>query len=510
MRVKRKWRIMKNNIYKIDKNKVINTIFSVMVLIVLLAIIWFFMPGGNFNKHIIIYCMIVMAVLSFILIIYLSKKMEFYKFSFICIFLLGILSLFIQPILNIPDEATHYARAEMVSRGEFFVDYQEQSHETIQATYDLMNVRQKTYSDSKIQGMKINYDTASIEHVASANLSISYIPQALGIIIAKVFNLDLIWSMWLGRMLNLICYSLMVGLSLKLADKLQIPLFFVATFPMSIQQAASLSPDAIINGGTFLLVGYFIYLYRKDFISWKNLFVFVILGLLVITSKVTNVFWGGLILLLPLERNWKINKSIFVKLFFVIIFILCGGIFYIYTTQFPIPDVQRVYLDSVGANSAEQIRYIMTHTLEWMHNFGISLIENCSSYVSMLNSYGWLNYGYSLSTIVMLIMFGKMCFQQEGLNLSYLNKILLILMIIGNYCFTCLALYITWTPVGSSTIDGVQGRYFIPLIAVLVLLLTGKRQVAEGIEREVSHKNDLIVILVVVGAMLIKTITYYY
>ena len=83
-------------------------------------------------------------------------------------------------------------------------------------------------------------------------------------------------------------------------------------------------------------------------------------------------------------------------------------------------------------------------------------------------------------------------------------------MIIGNYCFTCLALYITWTPVGSSTIDGVQGRYFIPLIAVLVLLLTGKRQVAEGIEREVSHKNDLIVILVVVGAMLIKTITYYY
>src|SRR5699024_7683048 len=143
---------------------------------------------------------------------------------------------------------------------------------------------------------KINYDTASIEHVASANLSISYIPQALGIIIAKVFNLDLIWSMWLGRMLNLICYSLRVGLGLKLADMLQIPLLFVATFPMSIQQAASLSPDAIINGGTFLLVGYFIYLYRKDFISWKNLFVFVILGLLVITSKVTNVFWGGLIL----------------------------------------------------------------------------------------------------------------------------------------------------------------------------------------------------------------------
>ena len=500
---------MENSIHKMDKTNIKDVILYTIMLTALLTIVWLFMKGECFDKQTILYCIVIIVALGFTLIVYFFRGLEinFYKYAIFCLMVLGILSLFIQPILNIPDEATHYARAEMVSRGILFVDYHEQSHETIQATYDLMDESQKIYSESEIQGLKINHNTAFIEHVASSNLSISYIPQAIGIFVAKILNLDLIWSMWLGRFLNLVCYSFMVGLSLKLAGDLKFPLFFVSALPISIQQAASLSPDAIINGGVFLLIGYFIYLYRKDAILWKNLMIFLLLGLLVITSKVTNVFFSGLILLLPLEKDWKASKSIFIKIIFIMIFIICGVTFYIYTTQFPVPDVQKVYLDSVGVDSSGQIHYILAHLLEWFRNFGNSLIENCFSYMSMLNTYGWLNYGYSLSTIVMLVMFGKICFAQEGLKLSGLNKTLLVLMIIGNYCFTCLALYITWTPVGSPNIDGVQGRYFIPLIAVLILLLGGKKRFIEDKE---THEKDMLIILAMVGAMLIKTVTYYY
>ena len=499
--------MMENNVCITEKNRIKEAIVSVVILVALLIMAGTFMREANFNSRTLMYSIFVIVIINAILIVYICSKIEFYAFSFICVMFLGLLSLFIQPILNIPDEATHYARAEMISRGVFFVNPQEQTHETIQATYDLMDNSQKTYSVSTIQEMDINEDSATIEHVASANLSITYIPQALGIFIAKVLNLKLIWSMWLGRILNLLCYSLMIGLGIKLAGNCKFALFFVAALPMSIQQAASLSPDAIINGGIFLLIGYFIHLYTKDYISWKNIVIFSFLGLLVTFSKVTNVFFGGLILLLPIEKYWNKRKSMLVKISIILIFILCGGLFYIYTTQFPIPDVQKAYFDAAGVNSTEQIQYILTHTWEWIRNFGSSLVENCSLYVSMINNYGWLTYGYSISTIVMLVMFGKICFQQEGIDLPCLSKILLTLMVIGNYCFTCLALYITWTPVGSADIAGVQGRYFIPVIAVLTLLLSGKKQFTKGKE---SHKNDMIVILAMVGAMLIKTITYYY
>jgi hypothetical protein len=35
------------------------------------------------------------------------------------------------------------------------------------------------------------------------------------------------------------------------------------------------------------------------------------------------------------------------------------------------------------------------------------------------------------------------------------------------------ALYLTWTPVGADRVDGIQGRYFIPLLPVLLFLLPG-------------------------------------
>ena len=35
------------------------------------------------------------------------------------------------------------------------------------------------------------------------------------------------------------------------------------------------------------------------------------------------------------------------------------------------------------------------------------------------------------------------------------------------------ALYLTWTPVGMDRIDGIQGRYFIPLLPILLFVLPG-------------------------------------
>ena len=498
---------MKENTLMPIKRRIKDVISPVIILILLLSLSWFFMQEASFNRHVIMYCSIVVVILSIILIVYGCCDIEFHRFSVLCLLLLGSISLFVQPILNMPDEDTHYARAEMVSRGILFIDPQQQTHETIQALYDLREDRQKPYSDSEIQGMKIDQTPAPIEHVASSNLFIVYIPQAIGIFLAKILNLNVIWSMWLGRLLNLICYSLIVGISLKLASGLQFPLFFVAALPMSVQQAASCSPDALINGSVFLIIGYFIYLYKKETVSWKNLLIFLLFGLLVITSKVTNVFFCGLILLLPLEKKLGRIKSILIKISFILLFIVCGVFYYIYTTQFPVSEAQRLYYASVGADSAGQIQYILSNMLEWVKNFGGSMIENVSSYVLMLNQYGCLDYDYYISSIIMVIAFGKICYQQRGLLMSVFNKVLLILMMLGNYCFTCLALYITWTPVGSTNIEGVQGRYFIPLIALLVVFLTGKGDSGKNKEK---HRSDMVIVLAMVGAMLIKTITYYY
>ena len=45
--------------------------------------------------------------------------------------------------------------------------------------------------------------------------------------------------------------------------------------------------------------------------------------------------------------------------------------------------------------------------------------------------------------------------------------------ILGSAELIFLSLYVTWTPVGMDRIDGVQGRYFIPLLPMLLFVLPG-------------------------------------
>ena len=95
------------------------------------------------------------------------------------------LSIAIQPILNIPDEVAHFARAEFVSRGNMIVDSEQRDYDTIQSVLDLRSNVKVPYISSTVKGEKIDYTTAKIGHIAAANASFLYFPQAIGILIAK-------------------------------------------------------------------------------------------------------------------------------------------------------------------------------------------------------------------------------------------------------------------------------------------------------------------------------------
>lgn len=496
------------NFKNIDKESIKSTSFVLTLLTIVLGLVIVFSSTAALTKATGTICLAVLLVMAFLVIVLRHIQMELYQFVFIFLMFTGGLSLLIQPIFNIPDEPNHYAHAELISRGKIFLDYNENTHQSINAVGDLMDDMKVPYTKSQIKEKKIDQTTMDLQHVSSTNLFFVYIPQTIGIILAKLLGLDLIWSLWLGRFLNLICYSLLVSLAIKITERLQFIMFFVAALPMSIQQAASLSSDAIVNGSVFLLIGFFTHLYFKEDspITWKEIATFFLIAVIATLSKVTNIFWGGLILTLPLKEDKGKKKTFFVKILFIILLIIIGGSYYLYSTKFPIPDVHKVYLDSVGADSTKQIQYIMSHFLKWIHDFGSNLIDNSSGYINMLNDFGWLEYKYSVLNLLTVFMFGKICFQERGIHFNCLNKILISLMVLGNYAFICLALYLSWTPVGKNGIDGVQGRYFIPLLLVLTLLFNS----GDKGEGKRNYFYDVLIMTIMIGMMLIVTTLKYY
>lgn len=505
---------MNNRIIKFDKaDKLLKLLILIIMSVILFVVLYFGRTFDGSKAEVLIWITLYLTMIA-LLGFYFFVKVDFHKYVFIFLILLGGITLLVQPILNVPDEVAHFARSELMSRGKFFIPPKEEMHETIQSVIDLGDEYSKIYTQSDIKDEAINYSKADIAHVAASNIPFMYIPQAIGILLAKLLDFNVIWLLWLARFFNLLLYSLIISLAVKITPKLKMLLFFVAVLPMSLQQAASCSPDAMINSIGILLVAYFLYLQNKkdQSISRKEIILFLVLAVLETVFKVSNIFMAGLILIVPGSKFKSKKKSYITKAVLITIVIIIGALYYLYTTTF-VPNLEQAdYLASIGADSSGQINYIFSHFPEWIQNFGSALIYQANTYIESLNYYGWLDYGYPILTPIMLLVFAKICFQETGVCLNYLNKFLVALMCAGIYFTTCFALYLSWTPVGSAGIDGVQGRYFIPLICMIALLLMNNRK-PQHIDENEMKKRQMIDIASIAGMacsmIIIMAVNYY-
>lgn len=475
-------------------------------LVVFFLIVSFFDNDYNSsNAEHIIWTVSVFVLLALVSI-YVFFKIQFYKFSFLFIILVGGMVLFIQPVNNVPDETAHLARAEVLSRGDLIVNPNLQVYTTIQSLVDIGDDAESTYIESDLRGEKIDYSLVEIDQIASTNLSFLYIPQTIGVLLAKLLNLDVIWLLWLPRLTNLLCYTLMVSYAIKLAPKLKFVLFFLAVLPMSIQQAASCSPDVIINGGAFLFIAYFLKIYCEDIrMNFRDKCILLILGIIITVSKISNIFLVGLVLLIPGSKFSNRRSALSWKGLTVAIVSFIGICYYLYTTGFAINITFQEYFQSKNINSSEQIQYILNNFWQWIKDFGFSAINSSYSQVDMLNQFGMLTYGYSFLSLVTVFAFSKISFQENGIFLRTYDKILVLLMILGIYFTTFFALYLSWTPVGASNIEGVQGRYFIPMLGLVALMFTSSDRVVKK-----DYLADITVIAGMLGVMIIiMTFRYY-
>ena len=79
-------------------------------------------------------------------------------------------------------------------------------------------------------------------------------------------------------------------------------------------------------------------------------------------------------------------------------------------------------------------------------------------------------------------------------------------MVLGIYGATCLALYIGWSPVGNKEVLGVQGRYFIPMLVLLGMVLT----IPQNSKKNINHDINVMMTIMLTNSMLINTAIRYY
>ena len=127
------------------------------------------------------------------------------------------------------------------------------------------------------------------------------------------------------------------------------------------------------------------------------------------------------------------------------------------------------------ANLTAQLLYILGHPLIFLQAIINDFITNGLVYFQ-----GWINgYGYYywtppqiISLFFLLSLGAALLIASTSEQISKKFRIIFILVFVTSYLATIVSLYLTFTPVGSDRVFGVQGRYFIPLVLLLSLLLS--------------------------------------
>lgn len=419
---------------------------------------------------------LVICLLSFKFIT--QNKEKIHKSYFIIAMLLGTCYLFLMPLFTQSDEPAHYLRAYELSNGYFTTPYYDEGHgnyfdqSIIDSIYNNDKQREyKTYEDMlDISKIQVNKEDKEFLSISASNYSIiNYIPHTIGILIGKLFRLNPYFCGLTGRFFSLLFCVSLGALGIKLLPEGKFFAFTLLLSPVFLSYSASFSADGTTIAYTFLFISYILSkIKKKELLHWKD---YLVLSILTICTSVAKIVYLPLILLiilLPKECFKNKKQEIILKI------VLIGlGFIANFGWQFLLRSAATVATSNNSVSETnlwifkEPIRYAMV-IFNTIANNGYNELENIFAGEFLchwqVRPYALVNFGFILVNLFAFLS------EEKNKDAKTINTLLVLFTGVVIYGLVCTAMYQASTYEGARIVDGIQGRYFFPIICSLLFL----------------------------------------
>lgn len=420
------------------------------------------------------------------------------EFIFLALSLvIGIILVFISAPQVRYDEHAHFWRAYEISCGNII---SRTTNELPTSVIDLFRRDDGSYPNREFNYQTIsqkikdnlNADDVQVFPVgATGSLTpISYIPQVFGVIVGKVLRASPIVILWMGRLANLLMYIILVFLAIKIipTEKWKSVIMIIALFPMSLNLAATLSPDTTILGVTLLAIAYALYLkFNVKTIKLKHIFLLSILFMVPTVCKIVYFPLFLLFFILPKEKfTTKTNRLISFLGMLGIVFIP----YLILNKLVSFGD----YAIAIRTNMTEQILFAAS-SLSGLVKTGINTFygEISKYFFEMIGGWNTINIiSIIIFIVLLLVTFGKYE-ENENYKFNLKDKIICTVIIVIEILGVLAAMYLGWTQARQTVIEGVQGRYFLPIIPLLFLILSSNK-----LQYNIKNKGVKFILLMII------------
>ena len=407
-----------------------------------------------------------------------KKNITTEKLFLILGIIFGSLFMFLMPIGSVPDETNHFLRSYEISTGRIIgIKKGNEVGDYLPTNIEkaiIYNNSERTYKKElnniniKINNEKKFYNFAN----TSLYSFVSYIPQSLGILVGRIFHLPIIIIAYLGRIFNFVSWLLITYLAIKKIPVGKMLVLLISLLPMSIQEAISLAPDAMTNCISIALISFVLYhVYNKRKLLKKDIVLATILCTAISLLKIVYLPLCLIILLIPYDK-FKSKKDKYIIIGLMACFVVALNLIWLkISSNFLIEFMP-------GVNSSKQTSYILHHPYSYLRVVFSTYEYHLPTYIyTMLGSnLEWLNvYVSQPYLLVMLFLILYVALFNNDVILKPNIKCMFAFVSICIVVLISTSLYVQWTSYRYLEISGIQGRYFIPILLPLLLLLNNNK-----------------------------------
>lgn len=456
------------------------------------------------NNKLIFFIVITLAITVYVIFIsiYLRyrKNIKVENIFLITIPVICLFYIICMPTFKNHDEIYHWYRAYEVSTGKLMEEVDGDTLGTIlpQSISDVTTDDWQSITYAKVRdSLNAELDkenTALLYSETSAVYSfVQYIPQAIGIFITRIFTDKVLLLAYGGRIINMVFSIILIYFAIKKIPFGKKILLLLSFIPIAIEGFSSLSPDAMTISMAFFYIAYILSLaFSKEnhIIDGKKIAILTVLSVIMAMCKIVYLPLILLLFIIPKEKfkNEKKIKNIFIigaiAVVLNLIWLMVAGI---YLSHFREGD------------SSIQVISILTNPIKYLQNCLYTVNLNGQEYIYSMFG-GELGWGelVQLNSIVPYIL----CFILIWITITdqtikdkfkLYQKVWITIAAIAVVGLIFTSLYVQWTTIGSDSVLGIQGRYFIPILPLVALLIGSQLKVKTDYSDENTCKTIAII-----------------
>ncbi len=400
----------------------------------------------------------------------------------------GLLLVFYNPPFHTNDEDRHFIAAYLISDG-YIISEKRATKTGGEIPKNLVNVVKSYQGIPFFKGTKISKD--KMEKIIDTPLNpddkvfhhnfsykmfpLAYAPAAIGISVGKVFNTNPVWLGWFGRIGSLVFYLLILYFAIRITPVFKSVFFLYGLTPMVIYQGASVTYDVLSNSLSFLLVAIFLkFALEKDAVmNTKDIIAIVIIALVHRYVKNGYFLIPFLFLMIPPRKTGSMLKYILLLVFFVLLYFLPNYTWHQLASSLR-PENSPKLKSDFRTNQGEMIAYSFSNPMRTIGNLWANFNHFRQEWVGgVLGRFG---YSYTLMPKFFLIGHGLVLIlvaffdSREKFKIELWQKLIIFIVGFGTAAMLIAGMYME-SPIGANMIFGFQGRYLVPAVPIILLLL---------------------------------------